>query len=294
MPVEKTLKELLAEITLQLEPSSDTASLDAQVLVAHQLGKPRAWVMAHPEFQVSPAQYAQISHAMERLRNGEPLPYVVGHWEFYGKDFILTPDVLIPRPDTELLVEESIRWLKQHPTQRQAIDVGTGSGCIGISLAAAIPDLHLVLTDISGSALGVAQKNALKHVLSGRMEFVQANLLEGIAGYFDLICANLPYIPTDMLKTLPVAIREPVLALDGGQDGIHLTSRLLEQARRCLIPGGAIFLEIEALQGNEINMLAEKLYPAAQIKVIKSLAGWDRCVVIERSRFLVHICQREE
>ncbi len=250
--------------------------------------------MAHPDEPISNDQYQQISRAVERLVHGEPLPYIIGHWEFFGRDFIITPDVLIPRPETELLVEQCIRWLNDHPCRRRALDVGTGSGCIAVSLAAAIPDLHIVASDISPKTLEITQLNAKKHHVAGRLEAIQADLLDSIPGRFDLICGNLPYIPSAQLKTLAVAKREPMSALDGGTNGMELIRRLLSQARQNLLPGGVMLLEVETSQADQVRALSTDLYPSARVTVLKDLAGHDRCVKVERSTYLVHICPRIE
>ena len=289
-----TLQQLLTQVTQQLSPHSETASLDAQVLIAHFLGKPRSWVLAHPEFIVDDRQSGHISQAVRRLQGGEPLPYVIAHWEFYGLDFHLTPDVLIPRPETELLVERGLNWLQDHPGPRQVIDVGTGSGCIAISLAVNHPETHLLLTDLSPMALNVARINVEKYGLSDRCRFQQADLLEGVTGTFDLLCANLPYIPSDVLLNLPVADREPLLALDGGPQGLGPITRLLDQARDHLEPGGMILLEIESGQGNRVRRLAQDIYPACKLNVLKGLPGQDRCVEITPSSLIVHLCQGKE
>jgi release factor glutamine methyltransferase len=209
-------------------------------------------------------------------------------------DFHLTPAVLIPRPETELLVERGINWLRLHPTRRKAVDVGTGSGCIGITLAKNIPDLHILLTDISSDAMNVARINAEKFGLLGRLDFIQADLLDGVDESFDMICANLPYIPTPLLMTLPVVEREPRLALDGGLSGMVVISRLLETAREYLAPGGFMLLEIESSQGVEVKTLAESHFPTSKVQILKDLSGKDRCVEIERPNLIIHLCPREE
>jgi release factor glutamine methyltransferase len=209
-------------------------------------------------------------------------------------DFQLTPDVLIPRPETELLVDRAISWFKLHPSRRHAIDIGTGSGCIGISLAKNIPDLHLILTDISSQALEVARINAEKHGVSDRLEFRLADLMDGIRGPFDLICANLPYIPTPILLTLPALEKEPPVALDGGSTGTELIVRLLEQARQHLTSGGLLLLEIESSQGDDVKFLVQSSYPFSKVHLLQDLAGRDRCLELERSNQLVHICHRDE
>jgi release factor glutamine methyltransferase len=289
-----SIQEILIQLSQKLRIYSETATLDSQVLLAHYLEKPRSWILAHPEARLNETQFNQIIQASDRLLLGEPLPYVIGHWEFYGMDFHLTRDVLIPRPETELLVERAINWMRVHPDRRKAIDVGTGSGCIGITLAKNIPDLHIHLTDISSDALEIARENANNYGLLGRTEFTQTDLLEGITGAFDLICANLPYIPTPLLMTLPVAEREPLVALDGGPSGIVFIDRLLDQATHRLAPGGLIVMEIESSQGSAVKNLAEAQFPTSIIQVLKDLSGQDRCVEIERSNLIIHLCPRKE
>ena len=289
-----TVHDILTQISQELNPLSETPTLDAQVLVGHILEKSRSWVVAHPEASLDSQQYANIIDALKRLKQGESLPYILGHWEFFGLDFTLTGDVLIPRPETELLVERGIAWLHQHPHARQAIDVGTGSGCIGITLAMNIPDLSVLLTDISQQALNVARVNVQKFKLVDRLEFRQTDLLGGIAGLYDLICANLPYIPSQTLRDLLVAEREPILALDGGQRGIELIARLLDQSRNHLAPGGLMLLEIEASQGAEVKIIAGAAFPSAKVLILKDLSGFDRCVEISRSNQIIHLCQQFE
>ncbi|MCI0520432.1 MAG: peptide chain release factor N(5)-glutamine methyltransferase, partial [Chloroflexi bacterium] len=200
--------------------------------MAHVTGRPRVWLHAHDALELSAAQSAALESAVQRLEGGEPLPYVLGHWEFYGMDFAVSPAVLIPRPETEILVEAALDWLRAHPQARCAADVGTGTGCIGISLAKHIPDLQLTAIDVSPLALRTARANAYTHGITRRAAFVQADLLAPFAPLrpFDLICANLPYIASEFLSVLRVAHAEPRLALDGGRDGLALIRRLLQQA----------------------------------------------------------------
>ena len=253
--------------------------------MAFILGKPRAWVLAHPEAVLSPEQTHQLEMALARLENSEPLPYVLGHWEFYGLDFIITPDVLIPRPETELLVERNLEWLGAHPARRWIAEVGTGSGCIAISLAKQMPDLQVVTSDISLPALKVAQRNVIKHNVAGRVHLVQSDLLLSIAPVadkrFDLICANLPYIPEKILQSLQVSRWEPNLALSGGEDGLDLFQRLLQQTPINLASGGCLFLEIEANMGDAIRSLSHDAFPQATVVVLQDLTGRDRLVQVE-------------
>lgn len=255
--------------------------MDAQVLLAHVLAKPRAWALAHPDLVLTPEQSEALEKDLARLVQGEPLPYVVGHWEFFGLDFWVTPATLIPRPETELLVEKAIEWLQRHPQHRRALDVGTGTACIAVALAVRIPDLRVLACDLSPDALQVAQKNITRHGVQDRVTSLQADLLPVEGERFDLICANLPYIPSATLETLDVSRREPSLALDGGPDGLDLIRRLLHRAPGVLGPGGLILLEIEATQGAAAQRLARTVFTNAEVALMQDLAGRDRLIQIQ-------------
>lgn len=273
--------------------ASDTPTLDAQVLLAHVLGKSRAWVLAHPETELSSEEQQRLAAGLARLRAGEPLPYVLGHWEFFGLDFLVTPDVLIPRPETELLVELALDYLRQNPAARTVADVGTGSGCIAVSLARHIPDLHVLATDISEPALEVARQNARNHGVSEQIDLVQADLLEPLnvehstvnfqPVAFNLLAANLPYIPTETLRGLTVFQHEPTLALDGGSDGLVLIRRLLNQAVVYLESNGLMLLEIEQRQGAVVQELAQEVFPQSQVRIFNDLMGYNRVIQIAKT-----------
>src|SRR5215208_6439974 len=146
------ITSLLFEITTYLTAVSDTPALDASVLIGHVVNKPRTWVMAHPELSLTTEQQNHLDHSLARLEHGESFPYVLGHWEFFGLEFEVTPDVLIPRPETELLVEKAIVWLQRSPERRRVVDIGTGSGVISISIAINVPNAQVLGTDISKKA----------------------------------------------------------------------------------------------------------------------------------------------
>lgn len=268
----------------RLESISPDAWLEAQLLLAHQTKQSRAWVLTHPECVLSDEQRSQLDALLERRMQGTPLPYLLGHWEFFGLDFAVSPDVLIPRPETELLVEQALVWLKTHPAQRLVADVGTGSGCIAVSLAVNQADIRLVATDQSGPALAMAAKNACRHGVADRIQWLNTNLLDGYTGQLDLVIANLPYIPSATLSELLVSKFEPIGALDGGPDGLDLIGALLKDAPRWLAPGGAILLEIEAGQGESAPALAHALLPDAAVSLLPDLAGLPRIVKIESER----------
>lgn len=277
---------LLSEIANRFAVISDTPALDASVLVAHILGKPRTWVVAHPELKLTTNQQKELDDSLARLESGESFPYVLGHWEFFSLDFEVTPDVLIPRPETELLVEKAITWL-QRSTRRQTVaDVGTGSGAIAIAIAANLPDVHVLATDISREALKVAHKNAIKLDVAQQIDFVQCDLLPSKSqivnrqSSIDLICANLPYIPTETLRNLPIFGREPTLALDGGPDGLDPIRRLLNIGPEWLAPNGMMLLEVEATRGIQALNLACDLFSEATIHLHQDLTGRNRLLEI--------------
>jgi len=283
--MDKTVS-LHEEITNRLAYRSDTPALDASVLLAHITQKPRTWVMAHPELTLTAGQRKHLEDSLARLENGEPFPYVIGHWEFFGMDLEITPDVLIPRPETELLVEKAIAWLQEEPRRRTVADVGTGSGAIAIAIAMHVRDAHILATDLSFAALQVAQRNSRKFNI-GNIDFVQCNLLPthidplATQSHFDLICANLPYIPTQTLHTLPIFNREPTLALDGGTDGLDTFRELLKIAPEWLAPNGLILLEIEATRGVQALTMASDLFSQAEIHLHQDLTGRDRLLEIQ-------------
>ena len=280
---EPPVGEIISNLKSLCSNWSETPSLDAQVLLAHITGKNRAWLLAHPEAALTPAQQNALGSAVSRLKAGEPLPYVLDHWEFYGLNFTINAHTLIPRPETELMVEQALEWLQAHPGRRCAADIGTGSGCVAVSLAVNIPDLQITATDISPAALEVARSNAQKHQVAARIKYVQADLLDIRLppSTFRLIAANLPYIPTKTLEGLDVFGREPTLALDGGPDGFDIIRRLLPQAVQNLSSNGLLLLEIENTQGEAALNLAREFFPEAQIDLLPDLAGHDRLIRIE-------------
>lgn len=278
-----TVSHALIECVQILETVSDTASLDAQTLLAHILNKPRSWVIAHPNAILSPQADSTFQKNLVELERGVPLPYVLGHWEFYGLKFNITPDTLIPRPETELLVEEALRWLTSDSKHRLVVDVGTGSGCIAVTLAKNVVDISVIGADISLPALRVASSNAVQHAVRDHIHFIQADLIPPIAKPIDLICANLPYIPTTTLHTLDVIDKEPRQALNGGHDGLEAISRLLQQAPQRIADDGLILLEIDPSQASQAENLAYQTFPNASIIILSDLAGLDRLLVLRLS-----------
>jgi release factor glutamine methyltransferase len=276
-----TIQQGLENSISRLYSISDSAALDSQVLLAHVTGQPRSWILAHPETPLSPSQISNLEDALIELSEGKPLPYVVGHWEFFGLDFEVTPDVLIPRPETELLVEKALAWLEQRADASSVIDVGTGSGCIAISIATRFQKVQFTATDISPGALEVAKRNAGKFSAANRIKFICCDLLPEKTRTYDLIVANLPYIPTKKMEALPIYGREPTLALDGGSDGLDLVRRLISLAPGYLSPGGMMLLEIESSQGMAALSLVYDTFSHASIHLHRDLAERDRLIEIQ-------------
>ena len=280
------MPSLLSEVSIRLASISDTPALDASVLISHIINKPRTWVMAHPELSLTTVQQTKLDDSLKQLEMGKPFPYVLGHWEFFGLELDVTPDVLIPRPETELLVEKAIAWLQDSNVRRTVADVGTGSGAIAVSIALNVPDAHILATDMSHAALEVAKGNARKFNVSQRIDFVQCDILPphpdplSTEGHFDLICANLPYIPTEILHGLPIYGREPTLALDGGEDGLDLFRKLMTVASEWLAPNSLILLEIEATRGIQALNLACDMFSQVEIHLHQDLTGRDRLLEI--------------
>jgi release factor glutamine methyltransferase len=287
------LKDLLDSTVARLLPLSDTPQLDAQVLLAHIFEKPRTWLLAHISSAPDGRRAARLEKLVQRLEQGEPLPYVLGHWEFYGLDFQLTRDVLIPRPETELLVERAIGWLRTHQASSASgeghfvADIGTGSGCIAVSLVKNVPSIHVVATDISPQAIKVAHKNARKFEVASQIDFLTCDILPKFDGsaiggrQFDLVCANLPYIPTEKLHSLPIYKREPTLALDAGPDGLEPFRKLFSLVPDWMAPGGRILLEIESTRGAAVLSLAYDAFAAASFHLHQDMAGRDRLLEIK-------------
>lgn len=259
---------------------SETPLMESQVLLSLVLGKPREWIITHNREELTSGQLSQLGAALDRLTEGEPLPYITGKRAFFGMDFLVNHDVLIPRPETELLVEEAIQWLNKNPLKRSAYDVGTGSGVIAVCLADAFADLKITAFDISNDALNVAQKNCSFYHHDDQITFRQNDLLENIQDRVDLITANLPYIPTDTLNSLTELRFEPRLALDGGRDGIKYIGPLMEQAAVLLHPGGLILLEIEATIAEIVEKSARTVFQNAQIDILFDYANLPRVAKI--------------
>lgn len=280
-PSANSLENWLAAARSRLEPISDMASLEAQMLASFVLSRPRSWLLAHPNTLIEPDKLKILNSLLSKLADGYPFAYITGEREFFGRKFAVQPGILIPRPETELLVETALNWLANHPSQQTAVDIGCGSGCIAVSLAAECKALTLYAVDIDPAAVRLTQQNAFTHRVSSNVHCLVGDLMSPFRTKFDLICANLPYIPTTTLIGLAVSQYEPVLALDGGEDGLQIIDQLLKHAKKLLSPGGLILLEIESSQGESAPKLATKYFPQADIQLARDLADHSRLLVIQ-------------
>lgn len=281
----RTRGQALREASARLSAAHvDSPHLVAEVLLAHTLDLDRARLLARPELPLSDNQLASYQMLVDRCESGEPMAYVLGQREFYGLDFIVDPRVLIPRPETELLIETAIELARSaaNPADLTLADIGTGSGAIAVTLAVHLPQARILATDISPEALDVARKNARRHGVRDRIEFRLGDLLAPIDRRVDLIVGNLPYIRDGEWTFLSRTIRnhEPAIAFHGGPDGMALVCRLLTDAPRVLQPRGSIVLEIGASQGDAAVELARDAFPKADIRLKTDLAGRDRLLVV--------------
>jgi len=231
---------------------------------------------------------AFISAALKRRIKGEPIQYILGKAEFMGLEFKVTPDVLIPRQETELLVEKVIDIVRgpQCPAVHSILDIGTGSGCIAVSLARLLPDAAITAIDISPIALAVARQNALLNSVSDRINFIQSDLFSGIGhrpSAIGLIISNPPYIPSDEINKLQPEIQyEPVMALDGGEDGLDFYRRIIRESPDCLLKGGFLVMEIGFNQRLPVENIFKKSGKFEIIEVVKDYNNIDRIIIAEK------------
>lgn len=260
-----------------------TARFEAERLMAHALGLSRAGLLARLADPIDARQAAQFAAMVARRAQREPIAYILGRQEFYGLDLIVDRRVMVPRPETELLVDRALSALKSvaHPTPIVA-DVGTGSGAIVLAMAYRATHARFVATDLSAEALAVAELNAKRLSLQDRVDFMVGDLLQPIEGLVDIVTANLPYIPRRRLDQLPREIRhyEPRLALDGGPDGFKVIRRFFTQVEAHVARAASLFLEISEEQGAEAIGLATSLFPKADVKLHRDLEGLDRVLDI--------------
>jgi release factor glutamine methyltransferase len=302
---EKSVRALLKfGITQLREAHVPSFTLAAELLLLHVLGRDRVWIYAHPEEIISAGDEARYFALIARRAAGEPTQYLTGKQEFWGLDFEVTPDVLIPRPETEHLIEVALDRLAVRELRAgrprvttgdglRIADIGTGSGCITIALAKELPGANFWATDISSAAVGVAKRNAARHSVADRIEFVESNLLECFVVsplatrdsplLFDVIVSNPPYVGHREAATLPREVREhePAVALYGGEEGYELYPALIAQSAQLLKPGGILALEL----GHDSLSAVQPLLDAANwtnVGVTNDLAGIPRVLAAEK------------
>ena len=269
-----------AKEKLLLSPLQPVSSI--WVLLSHVLNKTKTWLTANPDAMLSSSQILQLDDLLNQLISGVPLAYLIGHWSFFFFFFIVNPSVLIPRPETELLVEKALAWLCTNPSKRFMAEVGIGSGCISIALSKQFPDLQICATDVSLAALHVARQNINQYSLN-KIFLAQSNLLDCIQKKFDLICANLPYIPSSTSETLPVSQYEPIQALDGGKDGLFFIKKFISAASNYLADRSLLLMEIESSQKEAVLDIANKYFRNSSIQVIEDLAHLPRLLMVQTS-----------
>jgi release factor glutamine methyltransferase len=282
-----TIAEALKEAGERLRAASvPNDLLDAQTLLAEALGKDRTYLIINFNQQLSEGILSAFRTMVDRRAAGEPLQYITGRQEFFGLDFEVTPDVLIPRPETELIVEEAIRIVQLDEVVRPVIvDVGAGSGCIAVALARELAGARVIASDVSEAALRVARRNAARHGLGDRVDFIASDLLDAFAEeeFADFILSNPPYVSEKEMPSLQREVRdwEPRAALTDSNDGLSLYRRLLKDAPSRLRPGGHLICEMGYTQSEMIsNMIDSRAWGAP--KLLDDLQGIPRTIVLRK------------
>ena len=276
------IRESIAGVSEAIsERNIPDANLEAEVLLRHVLRLDRAQLYSDLEGSVSEVQSKQLSLLLERRLEGEPLAYLMGHREFYGLDFVVNPSVLVPRQETELLVETTLAICA--PREGVVIaDVGTGCGAIAIAIAHNLPQSQVTATDISHEALAVADVNRRRHGVTDRVDLRSGDLLVALPGAVDVIVSNPPYLKRDEISHMQTEVRrEPMFALDGGVDGLQTTERLLRQAPGYLRPGGCILVEIAPEHLEPVSRMATDAIADARVTHASDLLGLPRVVVAQ-------------
>ena len=272
------VKEVLDDARKVLTDSNiEDAPLEAEVLLRDTLKKDRVGLYLALDDELSTEQQNAFRDRLARRLDDEPTAYIIGHREFYGRDFLVDASVLVPRPETELLVEKALEIVRKHRLSVIA-EVGTGCGAVAISLALELPHARVYATDISASALEVARANSRKHGVSDRVHLLNCDLLGALPEPVEMVVANLPYVrESDLPRSGPVS-REPRLALDGGTDGLDKIRRLCSQAKAVPGSGGYLLLEVGEGQARAVSAFLHGLFPPAFIEVTPDLSGIDRVV----------------
>ncbi len=281
-----TIQEALREgRRLLTRAGSDEAEIEAELLLAHALGLDRVRLYQGLREELPSEGEKAYRQFLDRRLAHEPTAYILGRKEFYGLDFEVSPAALIPRPETEVLVEAAIGFARERfgESPFALADVGVGCGTIAVAIAHSLPQTTVFAIDRSHEALALARRNARRYGLEERIRFLEGDLLAPLPGAVEIIAANLPYVPTPDWEQSPPEIRErePREALDGGPDGLRVIARLLEQASSYLKPGGCLLAEIGDEQGAPASSLARRSFQDARIEAQPDLAGRDRVLLVE-------------
>ena len=279
------LREAWARSRKQLERASiPDADIEAQVLLRNALGIDRATFHASFDRELSDEDAEAFERSVQRRIEGEPLSYITGHREFYGLEFVVTPDVLVPRQETEFLVEAVLKYVGSRGGDDDALtvaDVGTGSGCIAVALGHHLPKATVYATDVSREALHVAEENVRRHGLEGRVHLRHGDLFEALDGPVDVLVSNPPYLSTSEAADLPPDVRrEPSVALVAGSDGMDVLRRLIVRARGYVKPGGLLAFEIDPRRVEAVERLVGRIFQGGEIGVIKDHAGLERVMTV--------------
>jgi len=285
-----TIQKLLNWMTAYFtQKQVDSPRLSAELLLCHILGFQRIELYTQYDRVVQEPQLTQLRQLVKRAAEQEPIAYLVQRCEFYSLSLKITPDCLIPRPETELLAEKAIESLRKRPAPRRALDLCTGSGCIAIALAKNCKDLHLTAVDISDAALAAAAENVRRHNLSEQITLLRGDLFDALLDEldqpaFDLIVSNPPYVSDAEYEKLAPAVKnyEPRIALWGGTDGLAVHHRIIEQAGRYLKPDGALMLEIGYEQGPAVKQMLEQTGRFPTVEILQDLAQKDRIAIGRR------------
>jgi release factor glutamine methyltransferase len=281
-----TVAERLAEARTRLEaagvPAAD-APFDAEVLARHALGWDRAQLLVHLHEREPQGFESAFTRMISRRAQREPVAQIIGVREFWEREFEVTPDVLVPRPETEIIVDEALAYAQDHQCSH-VIDVGTGSGCLAVTIACELPHVRVVATDVSEAALVVAERNARRYDVADRITFVRANVLTGVTGVADLIVSNPPYVAEAEASTMPpeVVEYEPHVALFGGPTGLEVVERLFVQAKDRLAAHGRLVVEFGFGQSVRIEELAAAT-GWKMVRIREDLQGIPRTIVLSRS-----------
>lgn len=278
-----TTKQALARARRALLAGNiEDAPLEAEVLLRNTLKISRVQLYSELDCELNQEQEKAFWQRIGRRLSREPTAYITGHREFYGLDFYVDSSVLIPRPESELLVEKALE-LAENRTLSAIAEVGTGCGAIAVSLALSLPQTRIYATDISAAAIKVALSNCRRHGVTDRVRLLAGNMLDPLPEPVDLIVANLPYVRESELSRIETSGFEPRVAMDGGADGLHKIRRLCLQVSDKLHPDGHLLLEIGMGQGTAITAFLRGLFPSARIEVSPDLSGIDRVVTMSLS-----------